>query len=99
MSLTDPAKLKALLDFESEEERNEFRADRIQLDILNEVSQRMEQLGVSRSELASRLKVSKSFVSQLFAVEKPLNLRTLAKLECALEARFRIDFSGREHSR
>ena len=93
MNLTDQTALEALLKFDSEEERIDFNADRIQLDILGVVMRRMEELGVSKSQLAARVGVSKSYVSQLFATDKRLSLKTLARFENALEGRFDIRFS------
>lgn len=88
MSLTDANTINDLLGFDSEEEREEFAAERLQLDILHAVSTQMRRSGLSRSDLAGHLGVSKSYVSQLFAGDTPLNLRTLAKIERALGLRF-----------
>ena len=93
MNLTDPKALEALLDFDSEDDRIEFNADRIQLDLLGVVIRRMEELGVSKSELAARVGVSKSYVSQLIATDKRPSLKTLARLEDALQGRFSVRFS------
>jgi len=95
MNLTDPEDVKSSLGFADEADREHFHAERLQLDILASVSQIMEDKGVSKAELARRLDVSKSHVSQLFSVDKMLNLRTLAKLEAALDARFTIDLEDK----
>ena len=93
MNLTDQKSLESLLGFDSEEDRIAYSADRIQLDILGVIMRRMEELGLSKSELATRVGVSKSYVSQLFSTDKRLSLKTLARLEDALEGRFNIRFS------
>ena len=90
MSLTDANAINDLLGFTSDEEREEFAAERLQLDILHVVSVHMRRHGLTRSELAGHLGVSKSYVSQLFAGDTPLNLRTLAKIERALGGRFQV---------
>ena len=90
MSLTDPNTINGLLGFSSDEEREEFAAERLQLDILHNVLAHMQQLGLTKSDLASRLNVSKSYISQLFACDTPLNLRTLAKIERVLGGRFHV---------
>lgn len=90
MSLTDPNTIHDVLGFESDQDREEFEAERLQLDILHTVSQQMERCNLTKSELASRLGVSRSYISQLFAGDTPLNLRTLAKLERVLGGRFRV---------
>ena len=95
MNLTDPEDVQSSLGFADKAEREQFHAERLQLDILASVSQIMEDKGVSKAELARRLDVSKSHVSQLFSVDKMLNLRTLAKLEAALDARFTIDLEDK----
>lgn len=95
MSLTDPETIEKLLGFENDQEREAFEAERLQLDILHVVSQRMERDGLTKSDLAAGLGVSKSYVSQLFSVDKPLNLRMLAKIERLLGARFRIGLADR----
>ena len=90
MSLTDANTINDLLGFDSDEEREEFAAERLQLDILHVVSTQMRRSGLTRSDLAGHLGVSKSYVSQLFAGDTPLNLRTLAKIERALGTRFQV---------
>ncbi len=45
----------------------------------------MERRGVSRSELAARLGVSRGFVSQLFTGSSNLTLRTMAAVTRALD--------------
>jgi ribosome-binding protein aMBF1 (putative translation factor) len=90
MSLTDPKAINDLLGFTSDEEREEFAAERLQLDILHVVSVQMRRSGLTRTDLAGHLGVSKSYISQLFAGDTPLNLRTLAKIERVLGGRFHV---------
>ena len=77
-----------LFAFENDKERINFMADRIQLDILASVADIMKQKGITRSDIAKKLTVSKSFVSQLFSCDKRLNLKTLARLEQILGTEF-----------
>gem|GEM_PF-1309393 len=90
MSLTDANAINSLLGFASDDEREEFAAERLQLDILHVVSTQMRRNGLTRTDLAGHLGVSKSYVSQLFAGDTPLNLRTLAKIERTLGIRFKV---------
>lgn len=90
MSLTNANTINDLLRFDSEEEREELAAERLQLGILDVVSTQMRRSGLTRSVLAGHLGVSKSYVSQLFASDTPLNPRTLAKIERTLGTRFQI---------
>ncbi len=85
-----------LLIFDTEDERIEFKAIAIQLDILAEVNNLMKQNSITRKELADKLGKSKSFVSQLFSGDKMLNLKMLAKLQEILGAKFQSSF--REYS-
>ncbi|MCK9518033.1 MAG: helix-turn-helix domain-containing protein [Dehalococcoidia bacterium] len=57
---------------------------------------RMEALGVSRSELAERLGVKPPRVTQILAGSGNLTLRTLAHVAHALDARVVIEFKDRE---
>jgi transcriptional regulator with XRE-family HTH domain len=45
---------------------------------------------LTRSDLAGHLGVSKSYISQLFAGDTRLNLRTLAKIERVLGGRLHV---------
>jgi transcriptional regulator with XRE-family HTH domain len=90
MSLSDANAINRLLGFTSDDERDEFAAERLQLDILHVVSIEMQRKGLTRSELAARVGVSRSYISQLFAGDTPLNLRTLVKIERVLGTRFKV---------
>lgn len=80
--------LENALKFENEEERIDVKASFIQLDILAEVKKIMKEKNISRTELAEKLKKSKSFVSQLFSGDKSLNLKMIAQLQEIFDAKF-----------
>ncbi len=80
--------LEEALKFENEEDRIEVKASFIQLDILDEVKKLMEEKNISRTELAKKLKKSKSFVSQLFSGDKALNLKMIAQFQEIFNAKF-----------
>lgn len=80
--------LEDLFKFENEAERIEIKASFIQIDILKEVNDFMEAKNISRTELAKKLKKSKSFISQLFSGDKQLNLKMIAQLQEILDAKF-----------
>jgi len=48
----------------------------------------MEAKNISRTELAVKLKKSKSFVSQLFSGDKALNLKMIAQFQEIFDAKF-----------
>ncbi len=80
--------LEEALKFENDEDRIEVKASFIQLDILDEVKKLMEEKNISRTELAKKLKKSKSFVSQLFSGDKALNLKMIAQFQEIFNAKF-----------
>lgn len=81
-------KLEELLKFENEEDRIDVKASFIQLDILDVVKSLMKEKNISRTELAEKLKKSKSFVSQLFSGDKALNLKMIAQFQEIFDAKF-----------
>lgn len=76
------------LKFENEEERIELKASFIQLEILEEIDKLMKGKNITRTELAGKLKKSKSFVSQLFSGDKALNLKMIAQFQEIFNAKF-----------
>lgn len=88
-------KLKEVFEFKSNDEIDEFRADVIHLDIIHEIKNIMDERGITKAELAKKLNTSKSFITQLFAGDKLLNLKTIAKLERILEVNFTAHFSNK----
>lgn len=80
--------LAELLSFKDDEERIDVKASFIQLDILDEVKKIMKEKNISRTELAEKLKKSKSFVSQLFSGDKALNLKMIAQFQEIFDAKF-----------
>jgi len=55
------------------------------LDVTEEIHAQMEQLGVSRAQLAERMGKSKAYVSQLLSGSRNMTLRSLADISFALE--------------
>lgn len=86
------SELEDLFKFEDEVERIELKASFIQIDILKEVKKIMEEKNISRTELAQKLKKSKSFVSQLFSGDKALNLKMIAQFQEIFDAKFVSSF-------
>ncbi len=81
-----------LFQHESKEDRLEFKAAAIQLDILADVSKVLEDKKISRSDLAKALGKSKSFISQLFSGDKMLNLKMIAQIQDVLNKKFQSSF-------
>ena len=80
--------LEELFTFKDDTERIEIKASFIQLDILDEIKKLMEEKNISRTELAEKLKKSKSFVSQLFSGDKALNLKMIAQFQEIFNVKF-----------
>lgn len=59
------------------------------MDISGSIYTRLKELGISKGELADRLGVSPGRVSQIIKGDPGMSLKTLARLECALD--FRLD--------
>ena len=57
---------------------------------LSEIEYVQEQKKVSRKELASMIKTSGSYLTQVFRSKKPLNFLTLAKIKRALNIGFEV---------
>ena len=57
---------------------------------LSEVEKITDERNITKKELAKRIGVSASYLTQLYIGVKPLNIETLAKIELALDFRFDI---------
>ena len=57
---------------------------------LSEIERLQEVLGFTKKDMAEKIKTSASYLTQVFKGDKPLNFITLAKLQLALDIRFRI---------
>jgi transcriptional regulator with XRE-family HTH domain len=74
----------------NEKERFQLAADGIQIDVVNIVLEKMKKQGLSKADVAEKLGVSRSYVSQLFSCDKRMNFTTLAKLQSILHTRFLV---------
>lgn len=63
-----------------------YLVEKLALDVYLEIRQRKAELGVTQADLAKRLGLTQSRVSQLLRYNRNLTLRTLALLANALEA-------------
>ncbi|GJM43215.1 MAG: hypothetical protein DHS20C21_00570 [Gemmatimonadota bacterium] len=67
--------------------RRLLRQEELILDVTEQLVEAMEEVGVSRTELAQRLGKSKGFVSQVLSGNQNVTLRTLANFSDALDRR------------
>jgi len=58
---------------------------------LSEIERLYKNDGLNRKDLAEKINISESYLSQVFTGKKPLNFITLAKIKNALQIRFRVN--------
>jgi len=91
MSSNDITKaFEDLLSFQNQDDLIEFEADSIQLRTMERIEAILSDKNISRSQLAKKMGTSRAYISQLFSIDKALNLKTLAKLQQALDVRIEI---------
>jgi transcriptional regulator with XRE-family HTH domain len=66
------------------EEMSHFQQERVILDATERICELMEDLEITRTDLADRLNKSKAHVSQLLSGRRNMTLRTLSDVYCAL---------------
>jgi transcriptional regulator with XRE-family HTH domain len=92
---------KALTDYEiftqsSVQNRRLLQEEELILDVTESLSRLLEEVGLSKTELARRLGKTKGFVSQILAGGRNLTLRTIADVADALDYRIHIEFSNQK---
>lgn len=83
--------LESLLSFRNENEKLELEAELLHLKFIGVIEDLMEQEKITKAELAERLSTSKSYITQLFTGDKLFNIKTLVKLQRALNFNFKIE--------
>ncbi|NOX45524.1 MAG: helix-turn-helix transcriptional regulator [Chlorobi bacterium] len=80
-----------ILLFESDDEKLEFEAQMIHLDLMAKIKELMTSKKIeNKKQLADLLNTSPSYITQLFSGEKLANFKLLAKLQRALDTKFSI---------
>jgi transcriptional regulator with XRE-family HTH domain len=87
MSLPDYDFSKLFADAKT---RETYWKEKAVLDFTQEVVNRMSDLGVSRSELATRIDVKPAFVTKILRGDNNFTLDTMTKVGRALKARLRV---------
>jgi|GEM_PF-1320025 len=88
--------VKGLFNFESDEEKLEFESEQLHLSIMLKIKELMEKKEWKKADLARELGVTKPFVTKLFAAEKFINIKMMAKIEQIFGIHFEINTS--DHS-
>lgn len=83
--------VKDLFSFETDDEKLEFEAKQLHLSIMFKVKELMDEKGWNKSDLANALGVKKPHITKLFAAEKFLNIKMMAKIETVFGINFNID--------
>jgi ribosome-binding protein aMBF1 (putative translation factor) len=84
------SKLQEVLRFQNNDEKLDFEAEMIHLEVMNHIRLLMEKQGMNKKMLAEKLQTSKGYVSQLFSGDKIINLKLLAKLQHIFNIQFTI---------
>lgn len=83
--------LESLLHFSDEASKLNLEAELLHLKFVSVIEELMEKERMSRTELAERLGTSNGYITQLFTGDKLFNIKTLAKLQQALDLNFKIE--------
>ncbi len=75
----------------SPEEQIEHRAQLLSYIFLSEAQKAMDQKDLTRKQLAEKIGISASYLTQLFRGDRLLNFKTVAKIEAALNIRFEVN--------
>lgn len=81
---------KRLTEFENELDKQKFQTEMLHLRFIQVIITLMNERNMKRKDLAKLLNVSKSYVTQLFAAERMLNMNLLSKLEKIFDITFEL---------
>jgi len=98
MSSNKNIDLAEILSFDGKDEKLEFEVVTLHFDFIEEIKSLMDKHSMKNKDLAKKLKVSDSFISQLFAGEKLLNLKLLTRIQKIFDIRFRISTGQKQVS-
>ncbi|HNX37691.1 MAG TPA: helix-turn-helix transcriptional regulator [Candidatus Cloacimonadota bacterium] len=96
MSSKVETSLEDLLTYKDEQEKCEHIADMISLKIALQLSEYIEEKGISKKEVAKLIGTSPAYITQIMRGDKRINMAFLAKITDALN--LRIDFLFREEN-
>jgi len=83
--------LESLLSFNNKEEKIELEAELLHLKFIKVIEEAMKLEGISKTEIASQLTTSKSYITQLFSGDRLINMKTLARLQDVLDISFEVE--------
>jgi len=84
-------RIKSLFEFKNDEQKFEFEKLVLQTEFMLFIADLMKKSGIeNRAQLAAKLDISESMVSQLFSGDKSINMDILTKLQRIFDIRFRL---------
>lgn len=90
--------LTEFLAFRDDEERIEFQAELLHLELMDQIQEMMDTRGWNKADLAKHLGTSKSYITQLFTADKLLNLKMIVKLRKLFDCRISCSFTYEDSS-
>jgi antitoxin component HigA of HigAB toxin-antitoxin module len=85
--------LQESLAFNNDDDKLEFEAEMLSLDLVSVIQALMEEREIKKSHLSKKLGLSKSFITTVFSGDKLVNLKLLAKIQRALDVKFTFEIS------
>ena len=82
--------------YEKEYQSPVFLSEQLKLRFLSEVKRKMDEQGVTKSELARRIHASPAYISKLFRGPTNISAETMAKLTHALDANVHIHLANKD---
>ncbi|MCP4111357.1 MAG: helix-turn-helix transcriptional regulator [Desulfobacteraceae bacterium] len=73
--------LRKILCFNDDDEKLEFEAEMLHMDIMHQVKMLMAEYGMNKNLLAEKLNISNDYLSDLFSGDELVNLKLLAKFQ------------------
>ena len=74
-------------------DQTEFDFGQLALKVAEEIAKKMKEKTISKADLAKRLGTSRAYVTNILKGDANLSLKTLAKLQNALEAKFEFSLT------
>lgn len=76
----------------------DYLAEEVLLDITEQISLRLEELNLSASDLASKLGVSRAYISQVMNGKPNLTIRSLVGIALALDQKVTVSLDDRHEA-
>lgn len=84
-------------EWERAKDTFDYKLESLELEVTERILEIMEEKGISRSELAERLGVSKAAISKLLNDGSNMTLKRLLTIAEALDHKVRVDLGSVEH--